>query len=81
MGAIIYLAEAATVLWFLVFFVIIEQQYRAGPKTAREGNDPVGRTLVVNARIAQTFGLGLFMLYLAAASLNAAFDLGLELPL
>ena len=81
MGAIIYLAEAATVLWFAVFFAIIEQQYRAGPKTARETSDEVGRTLVLNARVAQILGLGLVMLYLTAASLNAAFDLGLDLPL
>ena len=81
MGAIILIAEAAALIWFAAYFGLLAEQYRASAGAVGPRPDPVGRTFVGNAKLAQVAGLGLLALYIAAASLNEILGLGLDLPL
>ena len=81
MGTVIYLAEAAAVLWFAAFFVLMGHQYRAGKAAVVGPQDTVGRTMLRHTRKAILLGLSIVFAYQAAATVNLTFGLGWDLPL
>lgn len=81
LATVIYMAEAATVLWFVAFMVLMAHQYRIGRAAQVGRQDLVGRSFLRNTYRAVLLGLGLVFSYQLAASVNRALDLGLDLPL
>ncbi len=81
MGVVILIAEAAAVMWFAAFCGLLVEQYRSSSGAPTSRPDAVGRTFVGNARLAHAVGLGILVIYIAAASLNQILGLGLDLPL
>ncbi len=69
--ALVFLAEAATAAFFIIFSLLIASDGIRGPVFEIKAVDPVGRTLIRNAQIAFVVGYGVFF----ASTIAIALDL------
>ncbi len=81
MGYVVLAAEIAAVLWFLAFFALIAMQRRASAGAVAPRLDPIGPSLLRNAKGAFVVGLGALFSYSLVAVLDWVIGLGLGLPL
>ena len=68
--ALVFLAEAATAAFFILFCTLIGSDGIRGPVFEIKTADPVGRTLIRNAQIAFVDGYGTFFVSTIAIALN-----------
>ena len=69
--ALVFIAEAATVAFFVLFCLLIASDGIRGPVFEIKSADPVGRTLIRNAQVAFVVGYSVFF----ASTIVIALDL------
>ena len=69
--ALVFFAEAATAVFFVLFCLLIASDGIRGPIFEIKVADPVGRTLIRNAQVAFMLGYGVVF----ASTIAIAFDI------